>query len=134
MKDTRLIYNAIKTPDGTVLRSRFTHDYVTHIDANGEEYMVDGGLSYLRRNINKEPAKELSLYMYDGHELARGCLKWGTYGKNGDQPLQWKKIKDMSDAHISAVLDDVRSITPIIRDCMLEEIVYRNNNDLKVED
>lgn len=134
MKDDRLIYNAIRTPDGTVLESRFTHDYVTYIDKNGEEYMVDGGLSYLRRNKNKEPAEELSEYMYSGHEKARQRLAWGTYGKNGDQPLTWKLIKDMSDDHINNVLADVRSITPIIKDTLLEELVYRKNSNIRVQD
>ena len=39
---SRLIYNAIRTPDGTVLESRHKHDYQEYQDANGLEYMVDG--------------------------------------------------------------------------------------------
>ena len=27
-----------------IIRSRHRHDYVTHTDANGKEYMVDGGV------------------------------------------------------------------------------------------
>ena len=134
MKDTRLIYNAIRTPDGTLLESKYTHDYRTHTDANGATYMVDGGLSYLRRTRNEEPAEELSEYMYYGHELARKRLMWGTYGKEGNEALKWKAIAEMSDAHIDAVLSDVVRITPIIKDTLLEEIVYRNNNNIKVED
>ena len=39
-----LVRNAMRTPDGTIIRSRHRHDYVTHKDANGSEYMLDGGL------------------------------------------------------------------------------------------
>ncbi|WP_198160174.1 hypothetical protein [Photobacterium sp. J15] len=50
------------TPDSTILISRHRHDYVTHINANGETYMVDGGTDYLRRNVNTEPFEEQSIY------------------------------------------------------------------------
>ncbi len=51
-KTMNLIYNALRTPDGTVLTSRHRHDYVTHIDKNGKEYMIDGGLDYVRSSAN----------------------------------------------------------------------------------
>ncbi len=105
MSDLRLVRNAIQTPDGTIIESLHTHDYVTYVDKNGEEYMVDGGLSYLRRNITKTPHIELSVYEDDVHEKIREGLHWGTYGKNGDQPLQYKALKDLDTDHIKALLD-----------------------------
>ena len=51
MMNEKYLANRIRTPDGTILESMHRHDYVTYIDANGKEYMVDGGLDYLRRNI-----------------------------------------------------------------------------------
>ena len=56
-----LVYNAIRTPDGTVLESRHCHDYVTHVDKNGKEYILDGGLDYVRRSINGD---EVLLQVY----------------------------------------------------------------------
>ena len=67
----RLVSNKLRTPDGTILQSFHRHDYVTHIDANGEKYMVDGGLSYPRRNTYKIPFEELSVYNTDLFELVR---------------------------------------------------------------
>ena len=128
-KMTRLIYNAIKTPDGTILESEHRHDYKAHTDANGLEYMVDGGLDYLRRSTN--PAEELSLYDDQSHEVQRQYLKWGSYGKDGKQPLRRIKIADMETSHIEAVLRECNPIG-VIRNCMENELLFRNNSDLQL--
>lgn len=133
MKEKRLTRNAIKTPDGTILESLHVHDYVTYVDENGEEYMVDGGLDYLRRNITKEKFEELSVYDDEPHSLIRDGLHWGTYGKNGDQPLKYKPIKDLTDNHITALLE--YSHFPKWRLVHLEnEVKYRKENNLKIEE
>ena len=31
-------------------------------------------------------------------------LLWGTYGKNGDQPLRWVRLGDCETAHLEAIL------------------------------
>ena len=99
----RIIYNAIRTPDGTVLESRHVYDYKTHTDENGEVYMVDGGLEYLRRSYNDGfPAEELSVYLEDGHEVVREVATWGSYGKNGDGPLKY--ILNYSDNSVCVLL------------------------------
>lgn len=41
--------NAIKTPDGTIIESKYRHHFVCHKDKNGNIYCVDGGLDYLKR-------------------------------------------------------------------------------------
>ena len=58
----KIILNAIQTPDGTVLISRNSHDYVCHKDANGSFYSVDGGNDYLKRS-GKTDYKELSVFV-----------------------------------------------------------------------
>jgi hypothetical protein len=120
-----LIYNAIKTPDGTILVSRTRHDYKDYVDVNGETYMVDGGTYYLRRNINKESAEELSMYDTEPQAAAGVAITWGTYGKGGDQPLEWKSLRDMSLDHITACISNVPAMSSKMKDCMLRELEWR---------
>lgn len=54
--DERLVYWDLTTPDGTVMRSTQVHDYRTHTDANGKEYMVDGGNAYIRCSAHGDEA------------------------------------------------------------------------------
>ena len=122
-----LISNALRTPDGTIIRSRHRHDYVTHTDANGNEYMIDGGLAYVRCS-DWGDEEHLTVTLKDPHELVREECVWGTYGPNGDQPLTYKKLCDMSDAHINAVLENVPTINTAIKTAMLNELEYRNDN------
>lgn len=126
--DSRILLNRIQTPDGTVLTSRHVHDYVTYVDANGEEYMVDGGLDYLRRNLNHIPAKELSVYDDGTHETRRNTLQWGTYGFTGKDPLRFVSISDMNTDHIKAVLKNVPNISPIYKSTLKKELKYRLNS------
>ena len=67
----KLVLNRIRTPDQTVLTSRHRHDYQYHKDKNGEIYMNDGGVEYIRRSINIEPYEDLSLYSDDPFEILR---------------------------------------------------------------
>lgn len=121
--------NAMKTPDGTVIESMSRHDYVTHDDANGEMYMVDGGREYLRRTLNKTPAEDLSLESKDGdHEFNRQHFKWGTYGKSGSEPLHYVVLKDMDLEHINAILDGGQPLSGEALEFFREEIKYRDGN------
>ena len=57
-----ILNSRMRTPDGTILESKHRHDYVTHTDANGKEYMLDGGLDYVRCSANGD--EELANYLY----------------------------------------------------------------------
>ena len=123
----RLLRNAIQTPDGTILESRHRHDYKEYEDANGWVYVVDGGLDYIRRTINKnEPATDLSLTEDVLHSIVREFVTWGTYGKAGDQPLSYIAIADMETEHLEAVLDTQKNMYPQVRDLMQAELEQRN--------
>jgi hypothetical protein len=119
-----IVYNAIQTPDGTILESRHRHDYNTHVDKNGQLYMVDGGLNYLRRA--GQGYKELSVSTENAtFEELRAATTWGTRGKTGDDPLTYLAVKDMTTEHIEAVLDHCSKMYPQIKYVMKMELEYR---------
>ena len=126
MSDEKIVANRIRTPDGTILESMHRHDYVTYTDANGLEYMVDGGLDYLRRNVHDDaPYQELSVYADDPHELIREVFKWGTRGKDGNQPLKYVPLKDLTSDHIEAILETQAHISGHIQNIFLDELSFR---------
>ena len=126
----KLLCNRIRTPDGTILESMHRHDYVTYTDANGKEYMVDGGLDYLRRNIHEDaPYEELSLYSDAYHQLIRQAFKWGTRGIDGKQPLTWLVLKDMATDHIEAILETQTGLRDHIRQVFINELNFRGNQN-----
>jgi len=132
--NNRLLRNAIQTPDGTILESRHRHDYKEYEDANGWVYMVDGGLDYLRRSINKHaPEVDLSLTEEDAHCDVRKFVTWGTYGKQQDQPLFYITIADMETEHLEAVLDTQKNMYPQVRDLMQDELEYREQEKLEMD-
>lgn len=128
MEEREIILNQIRTPDGTILKSMHRHDYVTYIDKNGHEYMVDGGSDYLRRNVvetKKNPLlklwifllklvgktwqdplhyTELSVYSDAPFEVIRENFHRGGRGKDGRQPLTWVPMSQMSDDWLRACI------------------------------
>lgn len=118
-----IILNAMRTPDGTVLNSIHRHDYITHEDENGKVYMLDGGRDYVRCSAHGDEVL-MTLYADEPHSVQRWVLTWGTYGKNGDQPLQRKPIALMDTDHLNKVLEDCNP-RDVIRVAMQEELIYR---------
>ena len=123
---SELLYNALQTPDGTIIESKSRHDYVTHKDANGKTYMIDGGLDYVRCSANGDE-KHLTITLDNDHAIVRQYCKWGTYGINGDQPLAYIKLCDMTTDHIEAVLKNVPSINAGIKTAFETELEFRSN-------
>ena len=121
-----LIYNAIRTPDGTVLESTYRHDYRTHIDViNRKEYMIDGGLDYSRRSAHGDE-KDLCLYDDEPHTIQRKLLTWGTRGKAGDEPLKYIPISGMELDHLEKVLE-TQPVAATHRSCMETELKLRKD-------
>jgi len=131
----RLVKQAIKTPDGTVIESRHRHNFVTHTDSvTGELYVVDGGIEYKRQGINTVPATDLSVYLEDGIESVRRAVTWGTYGKYNDQPLRLVLLSEMSNEHIEACLTNQGRMHPHYREAFVMELEYRKTNGITISD
>lgn len=139
-----LLKNAIQTPDGTVLVSRHQHDFRTHVDANGNTYMIDGGLLYSRRSCHGD---EVCLCVEDDGTLekAREYLEWGTFGKKEDfvdglppQEMKYVLLKDMSNAHIKAILEDAYEGKLPVNSMYVRyfnmELDYREQNKIEILD
>lgn len=128
----QLVFNGIRTPDGTILESRSQHDYKTYIDKiSQEEYMVDGGLIYLRRNCNKMPFEELALEEDAPIEVIREWFKWGTLRRDEEGRAFTKLIllKDLTDSHINNIIRDGYNV---MGNVMVREKDYREQEGISV--
>lgn len=124
-----LIYNAIQTPDGTILHSKHRHDYVSHLDTNGEVYVNDGGNDYIRRSVNIIEALDISLYDDAPFEVIREYITRGGRGKNMDEPLKYVLLKDIDDEWLQAIIDyeELYRLCNTQLNYYRQEQEYRNN-------
>lgn len=126
----RIFTNVIKTPDGTILESKNRHDFISHIDTNGEYYSNDGGLDYFHRSVNKIPYEDLSVYDEDNHENRIKYLKWGSYydkeGKRLESPI-YREIMNMETSHLEALLSGIWMISEQYLEIFKEELKRRKN-------
>lgn len=130
----KIIQNAIKTPDGTFLRSYHVHDFVEYEDDNGQVYMVDGGNQYIRRSAWGDEEDLTKYYEECDFFERRKLMTWGTFGKNQDKQLHFKPICKMSNEHIENVLSNVTRIATHFKEMFHEELEYRKENNILIED
>lgn len=131
MLESKLIYSAWRTPDGTILHSRHRHDYQEHFDEVSKEwYILDGGLDYQRCSINEVPAEDLTLYSDDPHDKIREVFIWKSYGKNFSQPEGvYTLLKDLTDEHLAAILETQTHLPEYILEMFKNEIQFRERLD-----
>ena len=136
MEDSFLIANRIQTPDGTILWSRFDHDYVEYIDKNGETYMLDGGPDTLswRTSVNKIPAKPLQVYSNIPFEEIRKYILRQTFTKNGY--YVWIPLYKINNNHLVNILSYNKSLGIKSKyDQFIEmEIEYRKKHNINIEE
>lgn len=126
---TNLVYNAVTCLGcGEKLVSRHRHDYVQCSCENGT--FIDGGLDYRRYG-----GKNLDLISHehvndgDTHEKIREVFARGSYGKEGDEPLHYILLKDMTDEHVQGTIDYELAYRP--RNPYLN--IYRNEIKFRKE-
>ena len=125
MIEPELLVSGLITPDGTRLYSRYRHDYQTHTDANGEWYMIDGGLDYHKGSVNTVKGEYIAVFADDPHSIISEHFAWGTRGKYGDDPFTWILLKDMESSHIEKVLETQHHIQDHIRKVFEDELYVR---------
>lgn len=133
----RIVLNRIKTPDGTILTSFSTHDYVGHTDANGKYYAVDGGNSYLKRVCDSQDYEELSVYENDTFEKIRESFHRGGRGKTGNEELTWIPMNKMNNNWLQAciVYNAERGMKDSFASQMYQkELDYRKENNIFIDE
>ena len=83
---------------------------------------IDGGTSYVRGGGNLQ---SLAVYTSDSRESIKDKLVWGTYGKNGDEPLKRKFLKDLDTDHLQAILTTQTRIHPLRKQAILDILAVR---------
>jgi hypothetical protein len=97
----KIVYNALQTPDGTIIESTYRHDYVEYRDKNGKIYVIDGGLDYVRCSSHGDE-KLLTKYADQPHEQIRDYAFRTGYG------YRLTRIKDMDDDHLEGAIEYVK--------------------------
>ena len=121
------LYNAIKTPDGTVLWFQNGGYCQTHIDSlSGEEYM-NYGIGYnVRRYVNIVPYEDLAVDTSSPFEEVRTIKFWASYGKDGSSPKNYMSLEEMEKTQIEAILRSQAQIKGTeIEKVFLKELDHR---------
>lgn len=99
IKEKVLVYNAIKTPDSTIIESTYRHDYKNHKDLNGKMYIIDGGLDYIRSSNNGDETN-LAVYSDEAHKKVREFAFRSSSPKKLTENYIITRICNMSDEYL----------------------------------
>lgn len=128
----QILVNKIKCPDGTVLVSKHRHDFKGHIQDDGREYFVDGGLAYQRVGFSDQDFEDLTCYTDDPHEKIREHFEWTRCMDAGGNRLPEPVVvllKDITDGHLNALVEWTSEDYPdYIHQLFVDEVEWRKNN------
>jgi hypothetical protein len=127
-----ILVNRIRLPSGKYLESRSQWNFV-----QAEGFFVDGGNSYVRTNM-LEQNSICTVYDTDPIEVIRDALRWGTFGKPETDMVVRVKLKDLSNAHLDAIMLYVEQHPWAYREYLLDvfkrEKEYRKENAIDIAD
>lgn len=61
------------------------------------------------------------------HNDIRENVEWGSFGKNGDEPLTKRLIKDISDSHLDNIIPFIRTNINHYGNEMLQHMINEKN-------
>lgn len=71
------------------------------------------------------------------HIIDRNLIKWGSFGKYGNEPVKYTLIRDLSDSHLMRIVEWIKDnshYTPEILKLMKAEVKFRIKNLIFVPD
>lgn len=121
---------------GDIITSHHRHDFVT---CKCSAVSVDGGREYLRRlmTVGRSDYAELSIMSSASFEEIRKVLYRGSLGKNGDQPLTWVALSEISDNYLDNLItyqENHCGWATIDYKYQLTERQYRIDNNIVIEE
>ena len=125
MTKPKLLLNRWKSNDGTVLISRFQHDFVSHFDTVDQTTVfIDGGLGPCVRVSGD--LENMCLYDTDeDHMELRELYSWTSYGIDGRQPPKTQVIKDLTTDHVCAIIKTQTHLPDHVLNMFRRELTYR---------
>ena len=127
---SELIQQAVFTPFNNKYHvSKHRHDYVSFFDANNKSHFIDGGTDYCRRSflgtsedMKGMGIKDWCLTSRDSWKKICQRLLWGTRGKKGDEPLEYRPIASFDLPHLRAIIVHCPDINPMHKAVVLHWI------------
>lgn len=125
--ERQIVYRGLRTPDGTLIETKYGHDFQVHTDKNGEWYMIDGGPNkYGRGSVNVVPGEDIILFLDDAHEKIREYVKHSynhepnkVFGRN-----EWILLKNLTNEQLTDAIDQGRRVSWVLA-LLLQERQYR---------
>ena len=97
------------------------------VDLRFAQFMVNNGLANMDRLYHFEENELLSNFFPD--VAKREYTLWGTYGKDGTDPLTHKPIKDLTTDHLQAILDNIKNLDPQYKEVITNELQERTKEE-----
>lgn len=125
--EPKMVANRVRTPDGTILWSRFVHDSVRYQDkVSNEEYMLDGGNDYRRCYVNQVQPTNMVVTDRDPWEKQREVILRGTFNVDRTE-RRWVPLAKLSNAHIIALVEMYGE-----KSIYKRELIYRQQNNIDI--